>query len=515
MRAAVTGTFAAVTKPPAVSLTISPVYSATDAILNFGPPDDINHWIGLSGLWTVASNWSLGLPTAAQDVQIDVAGAQTITIPSGSNLSVHSLLLNDELLIDGAILNVGTSLIVENGGTLTLAGGQVAGIVNNRPGGTVQVTGLSRVTNVLQTGLLRVLGSDTVGIGQLSIGAPVDNAGEIVLDTSAGGNGAVLIVGGGTAQLINTGSIRSIGRGALGSNAVHAAVSNQGTIEAQRGLFVANPGLFDTSVGTLDVQAGQVLTVDSGTVRIGGSTGLGSGTGVLDVTGNATLDLVSGMTVGAATGVRLGLSGFVNVTAATPTTLTNVGTLALSNDTLGANITLVNQGTLSLSNVNGAGTLDNRAGASAELTRNNTLDGLVQAGLLRVRGDDALGAGQLSVASSVTNTGTIELESFGDWADRVAGARGHQYADQSGRWGNPLDQSRYWCCRERSHGRSRQPGHTRRAALARARWRAVVSQCRNDQRRLWGNAHAARRLCEFRRGRHHRQRDHRSVRGSL
>ena len=60
----------------------------------------------LGGSWNDPSIWSTGtLPTAADDVVINIASAATVRLAGGS-ASVHSLQVNNSLVIDGASLSV-------------------------------------------------------------------------------------------------------------------------------------------------------------------------------------------------------------------------------------------------------------------------------------------------------------------------------------------------------------------------------------------------------------------------
>src|SRR5688500_3123612 len=68
------------------------------------------------GNWEVACNWSPNLPTAADDVTIDVGGAtvRTVTIGSG-NQSALSLLSQENLTIAGGSLTIGSGGATING----------------------------------------------------------------------------------------------------------------------------------------------------------------------------------------------------------------------------------------------------------------------------------------------------------------------------------------------------------------------------------------------------------------
>src|SRR6478736_2236593 len=79
-------------------------------------------WINpAGGSWNVAANWSGGtVPTASDDVTIDLPGALTITHSSGTD-TVHSLTSQESLTLSGGTLTVtGT---VQGSGSITMSGG--------------------------------------------------------------------------------------------------------------------------------------------------------------------------------------------------------------------------------------------------------------------------------------------------------------------------------------------------------------------------------------------------------
>ena len=74
--------------------------------------------------WTQASNWSNdAVPTASDDVTINLSGNPTIQITTGSQ-SVHSLTSTDPLSISGGSLSVAASSTISGG--LTMTGGSLA-----------------------------------------------------------------------------------------------------------------------------------------------------------------------------------------------------------------------------------------------------------------------------------------------------------------------------------------------------------------------------------------------------
>ena len=163
----------------------------------------------LSGLWSVASSDSGHVPTAGEDVEIDVAGTQTITVQPGEETSVGSLLLRDDLLLDTATLNVGTDLLVDSGATLQLVNSSVLG-----PGGvtntsTIQVLAAagSTIDHIASnTGTILVQSNATTA-GRLTVVNGFTNDGLIELSADPTGTGARLTLSGGT--LTNAATRRS------------------------------------------------------------------------------------------------------------------------------------------------------------------------------------------------------------------------------------------------------------------------------------------------------------------
>ena len=230
------GTFAAIT---------APVFSGATANYAFGsfifslPAGATNTWlIDGNGSWTVAGNWSLGVPVAGQDVVIpDYTTQFTITIPSGAQV-VGSIVLqgNDILALNGGSLTltrpstingtlaIGGGSLIANGNlgvnTFNLSGGayngsgnltvtnvfsHTAGIFNTT--GTVsitQATGNLTLTQSLATGALTI----NVPAGDLTIQDAIVNAAG-TMDITVSGNLNVVAVAAPT-QLNSTG-LQTIG----------------------------------------------------------------------------------------------------------------------------------------------------------------------------------------------------------------------------------------------------------------------------------------------------------------
>src|SRR5208337_4626686 len=81
------------------------------------------NWISpTSGFWDVGANWSSGtVPTSSDDVVIDTASAETITIQSGDSIQVQSITTSstDTLSITGGSLTASGSGVNLTAGAAT------------------------------------------------------------------------------------------------------------------------------------------------------------------------------------------------------------------------------------------------------------------------------------------------------------------------------------------------------------------------------------------------------------
>jgi hypothetical protein len=326
-----------------------------------GGAQSTDNWIGGKGNWSVSTNWSAGLPVSTSDVTITNLGSavtedisatiSTLTVGSGDSLVTNN---NIDLTIDGA--------------TITNSGAMVLNSIGN----TTEL----------------VIGGTTTTLS---------GGGTLALSNST----ANFILGNGTSTLVNANNT-ILGAGNIGDN--NLTLNNQGTIMASgsAGLTVnplgtqtaSSPGL--TNTGTLESSAGSTLALVDGLVQ--NSSGAATGTiqtdnGVVQI----TTSTVNGGTV-AVNGGSLQLSSST-VTPSGTAAMTGVSSLFLNNNST-LNAAVSNSGTGVIETSTGgffantiSGNVTNPAGGQI-VVGNNT--GLVLSG------------------STVTNTGTIELNSIGN-----------------------------------------------------------------------------------------------------
>lgn len=298
-------------------------------------------WLGGSGSWDNAANWSTaGIPAGTDSVSIDPSpsGAVTVTISAPATAKNLTIGASDTVSIG----NNQSLTLDAGGGTSLLTIGTDAKLSLNSVGNNTAL--------VVQNGQLVVSGSGSIDLG--------NNAGNQIRGTS------------GTASLINQATIQ--GAGALGLDTL--SLVNNGTIAAlystplildpaALGSFIntglleaASGGLLRLNTGTIQNASGTILAQDSGTVQLTGveiqsGTLSSTGTGTITVTGNASLSNGVSLTANS----RLTLNN--NVSLSFADTLLVAGTLALSSvgnttDLIGSatTATLAGTGTIDLSN---------------------------------------------------------------------------------------------------------------------------------------------------------------------
>lgn len=173
-----------------------------------------------NGNWEVAGNWSPGLPTATDDVTIDVGGAtvRTITIGSG-NQSARSLLSQENLTLSGGSLTIGSGGATVNG---------AFNITNNRTltvdAGTFTATGATNVdgaamlarsgATIMLPGVTSYAGdspSESPGIEARGAGSVINlpNLTMLTGNTFSGRPALEIIAAGGNVKLASVTSIAS------------------------------------------------------------------------------------------------------------------------------------------------------------------------------------------------------------------------------------------------------------------------------------------------------------------
>ena len=375
-----------------------------------------DYWKGSNGGdWSVGTNWTAGVPTAASDVCIDnthTSGSYQVDIDT-----YNPALVANSITVGGSAGNKVTLAILGTGGgvdvsnTLTLTGSAANSTIT--PNGAL-ILGSAPPQQELP-GILDVDSGTLVNQGTITvessgnasqINGSFDNQGTLdlataPLDSSYGtwsDEGTIDVPSGQTLQLTASGASSSFTLNG-------GTIANSGTMTVNGGAFATaaaasqtgNPPILDISSITLPGTGTGTFVTNTGT----GGENLLNGTiasgYTLDVAGNGGYDnglLTTGSAVnnegtidlGTDSGVGVGTYGAINATGGT---LTNNGTInSTGGNTNGLNGAVVNDGTLNVneplnmapSTFTTNGTIDVASGQKLEVNANGGENTFAQTG---------------------------------------------------------------------------------------------------------------------------------------
>jgi RHS repeat-associated protein len=397
-------------------------------------------WIGGSGDWSVASNWSTHtIPGGGDDAVIDVPGIR-VTHSSGFD-TVKSLSVNDPFTLSGGTLTVaGTVQEKSTPASFALSGGTLAGAtVSSGTTITADNTGGNTLQGVIINGTLDMTGNSSARVlvldgltlnGTILLGsADGNNLGSLNFPGSEAlsGNGSILFGGSDFDSLgiSNSNTTLTIGpgltlhgkSGSIGTS-IGSAFINQGTIspDAAGGSFFLD-GVGWSNQGTIQEAAGETvnflgswsntgrISIGAGTLNLGGSfTTAGSGIFAPAAAANfsrngGTVNLIGALDNTGATLALDARTGPWNLVAGgtiTGGTITTAG----GNDLVG-----IGGGGNTLSGVTLDGTLDVTSNYAAVVVANGmTLNGTILLGNADGSNSDSLG---FSGSEALSGTGSI------------------------------------------------------------------------------------------------------------
>jgi hypothetical protein len=232
-------------------------------------------WVGGSGSWQTASNWTPnGIPGAA-----DTAVVNSGTVTNDSTVFVASLFQNGGTINGTGEINIADSLSFANGiqtgtGSTKLSSGCNGAIISS------QSKQFSR--GFINDGYLIWQGANVTFSGCV-----FTNNGTF----DANSESSIFGFGGG-GSIINNGSI--IRSTATGTATISVPISNQGNINVKSGILQSSQGV--TGNGSFIIEPGAVYVLSGGTHTLGGNTISGGGTFELKtgqilnvITGNVTV----------------------------------------------------------------------------------------------------------------------------------------------------------------------------------------------------------------------------------
>jgi hypothetical protein len=228
---------------PITTFTFAPAGDAFRfAYISFTLQDPERRWANpLSGLWSTASNWDIGVPYEYARVFITPASGVRVTGPS-SNTTIR------ELTVDAA--SSGTTILASGGGDL-----EVSSTVTIGPRGVIELGGtqlLRAQGGLLNAGVLRGAGQVDARLFNEAGGRVTIDTGQRIEFTSSGSssNAGTLEVNGGETRFTSL-LVNSVGTGTItGRDATlrfDGGLSNQGSLFLTTGVSevfgnVANQG---------------------------------------------------------------------------------------------------------------------------------------------------------------------------------------------------------------------------------------------------------------------------------
>ncbi|WP_150047917.1 choice-of-anchor D domain-containing protein [Methylomonas rhizoryzae] len=402
-------------------------------------------WTAGSGFWDVAGNWnsSPALPGATDDVIVDVAGTQTVTIRStGGGQTVNSINMNggDETLAisSGSLTLTGAtttnnasgasavSQLTHSSGTLNGAGNLTvtgaASLGGNLEGsGTLITQGSTNVSASLTLDGGRVWQNDgtviKTGLGSFNLnggnsGSNAGVAGRIVnnglFDLQNDGGSTWNSNQGGTGVIDNAAGATFRKSGGSGSSNILATFNNAGTVEAQSGTLSLSAG--GTHSGDFTVADGATLQFGGGTHDLNGG-GMNADGRVLLSAGTVNVNTV--YTIAGQTEQTGGTLVF-NANASTGSLIQTGGTLSGA-----GNLTVTGVASLG-GNLEGSGTLITQG--STNVSASLTLDGgrvwqndgtVIKTGLGSFNLNGGNSGSNAGVAGRIVNNGLFDLQNDG------------------------------------------------------------------------------------------------------
>ncbi len=380
-------------------------------------------WDGGAGTlnWNDAANWSGDtLPIATDDVYLDIAGTNTVTLASGTH-TISRLNSNESLTISGGTLQVNGPLSIT--GTFTMSGQSHLQNAALAAGTTLTINsaflnGVTTTANseIVLNGDLTILNGITIG-GRVTVNSnraliasgsqTWGGGGEIVMDGNAGifiGPANTTLTIGSGLTIHGTGGINPL------NLAANTSLINNGTIAADvPGSLGIVPGSFTNNSNLLVTHSAATLNVLPGTWTNQSPITVSTGTFTINPAGwsNQNTITLTGGTINFGGTFTLADLGTFTRTGGTAGTVNLIGTLTNTGTTLLLDTANIGYGTWKFANNNSSivgGTIETRNGAVLEAVGNSTLDAVTLAA-----NSDIVINGQISTLNGFTNNGKVTV----------------------------------------------------------------------------------------------------------
>lgn len=393
-------------------------------------------WTGGGGdtNWMNGANWDMGVPTAADDVDIEDA---TVVLSSSTTVQRIDLFGSGDLTIDAGVtltitgfagnefgFDVNNSAMVTNNGTVSISnitGGTAADGLYVR--GTFINDGTITINNIGRHGLYVIRGNLTNNAGAT---ITITDAGQVNTD---GDNLYVDDSGGNLGLLTNNGTITLTKTNATGDDAIY--VNDGSTFENNGMISISVTGSGNNAIrlddgGIFNNNMGATFAADGGTddqILVDNSNAVFNNLGTIDLdnvdSGDGGLYVIDGgtfnngatgiITIDGGSGIGILMDANGN---ATPATLNNSGSITVQNmGSDGARLrddavfNNLSGGTLTL-NTSGDEGIDVRSESGENI--NNVL---TNAGTIIINGTTGVGIDLID--GTITNDGTLDLDNSG------------------------------------------------------------------------------------------------------
>jgi len=347
-------------------------------------------WVGGSGNWSVATNWSPnGVPTATDNAVIAGTGTYTVTLDGDStinDLTIGGTSGIQTLSLSSSTLTVNGSATINDSGHVSLSSSTLtgSGSLSNFRSISLNLSNIDlnfdnsglinfyRSCNIngtftTQTNSIIRLRSAYAYVSRPTFANGFTNNGLIEFITTYTGAAGRLDITSGTLVNAAGGTIHTPSA-ASSNNHLNAPLDNQGTIILDRSITINKASAVHSNSGTISINSGTLRLTQSGTSPSF------TNTGILTVDSTTALTIDGGsFDYSSGTFTQNGSLTATNVAFTFTPAFTNAMNMSLSSSTITCASTFTNQNALSLTSttINGSGTFTNNGTMSAN---NSTVD---------------------------------------------------------------------------------------------------------------------------------------------
>jgi autotransporter-associated beta strand protein len=343
--------------------------------LVYTAPSASGVWVAGSGNWTTAANWQANaVPDNGNPIEFSGAGGTSTNNNALSTVNGITFMAssNGSYTVDGSALEIATGGILNSSAYAQTVGLNLS--MNGSSTVSADTADLTLSGGVDNNG--STLTATAASSRTITISGVVSDSGSLIKN----GAGILMLTGnntysGSTTISLGTLQIGNNSASTLGSGNYSGTIANSGSLvfsstanQTLAGALSGSGALVKSSTGTLSLTAANSysgnITINAGTLEIGGA-------GVLQ-NGNLTNGILNNGTLSINTSANQTLAGVLSGTGAL--NKSNSGTLTLSSSNTYAGSTTIQAGTVSIATF-GNGSAEGSFGASSDATQNLILSG--------------------------------------------------------------------------------------------------------------------------------------------